>query len=48
MQGGLETTQEMCLAFFTYYPRIPLQICTSGPGGISNIMYETLGIEEVE
>ncbi|KAK3101729.1 hypothetical protein FSP39_005907 [Pinctada imbricata] len=29
--GGESTSEEMCISFFYYYPRIPLSHCNSGP-----------------
>ncbi|XP_064597489.1 DBH-like monooxygenase protein 1 homolog [Liolophura sinensis] len=29
--GGLRTTDEMCLAYLVYYPKIPLSVCQSVP-----------------
>ena len=31
MQGGLATTDEMCLSFLLYYPRSEVAICLSDP-----------------
>jgi hypothetical protein len=31
LQGGLATTNEMCLTFLLYYPAIPLTACVSVP-----------------
>ncbi|KAL3871747.1 hypothetical protein ACJMK2_039725 [Sinanodonta woodiana] len=38
--GGLSTTEEMCLSFVMYYPRIPLTICRSAP------VYDSISIDE--
>ena len=32
--GGISTEQEMCLAYFMYYPRLPASLCW---GAVSNL-----------
>ncbi|CAK8671995.1 unnamed protein product [Clavelina lepadiformis] len=44
-ESGLATTEEMCLAFVMYYPKIPLNHCTSVPvtGAAEDILGPMLG-----
>lgn len=42
--GGYATTEEMCLAFIFYYPKIDLAGCYSMPP--VKYFFETLGVKE--
>lgn len=37
LQGGLATTDEMCLSFIVYYPRMAVESCQSAP------LYDNIG-----
>ncbi|CAK8671994.1 unnamed protein product [Clavelina lepadiformis] len=39
IKGGYRTTEEMCLAFVLYYPRISLGTCVSGPVRGSSVRF---------
>jgi hypothetical protein len=43
--GGYATTAEMCNTFLWYYPKIPLEFCTSTFN--KPALMETLGIESI-
>ena len=38
-QGGIATTDEMCLAYLLYYPRIALSFCETLPTGPQMLKY---------
>ncbi|XP_069165930.1 MOXD1 homolog 1-like isoform X2 [Procambarus clarkii] len=42
--GGFGTEEEMCLAFLTYYPRVPLAVCLSTPH-VKDIL-EGVGVDD--
>lgn len=35
--GGIQTVEEMCLAYFMYYPRLPGSLCWGGPAVVGEI-----------
>ena len=47
-QGGIKTSEEMCASFLYYYPRIPLEICNSGPATGINIVKDMVGANVVK
>ncbi|XP_076818497.1 DBH-like monooxygenase protein 1 homolog [Clavelina lepadiformis] len=50
IKGGFRTTDEMCLSFVLYYPRIALDFCASGParGSSLRLLGGILGYRNVQ